>query len=469
MSQRNSVERIRTLVTGHKAGHQDASFRNDYNSALQDGTRQELFSQEDADLLKHARTLLESWIGHSPPAGGEALTQWLSLYESGKTRLPTSLLEAFLRRVPKVAPREFDWPRLLLGTRDKKLISTLVTQHRVKASELASIAKSNASQFFDSASLDALIDHGVTVPRAVWTSLSEGTRRPKGLLAADEALARSFASDTKPDACKWLVRFLAERPSLRRGVLRGVLRHSGATNRFVQYLTSAGLSPTGKRKKVDQSLIAAIVGDLLHVCELAIDEKTRVAPVASSALGFLQLAATSASEGFDVEALQAIVDTSSRIGQRAIVQALRDAEGKDPSSRDDQVIVVRSDHLYSAVQIYLRNLSSGPDGDMSSPERALRNERYLGRREILQGLLPAFDGATEKSALKDALDAVLYNAGVRPLGNSGQRVIFDFRLHEPETSGILPGDDVVITRAGWALGDVENAVILTKARAKLAV
>jgi hypothetical protein len=220
---------------------------------------------------------------------------------------------------------------------------------------------------------------------------------------------------------------------------------------------------------VDQSLIAAIVGDLLHVCELAIDEKTRVAPVASSALGFLQLAATSASEGFDVEALQAIVDTSSRIGQRAIVQALRDAEGKDPSSRDDQVIVVRSDHLYSAVQIYLRNLSSGPDGDMSSPERALRNERYLGRREILQGLLPAFDGATEKSALKDALDAVLYNAGVRPLGNSGQRVIFDFRLHEPETSGILPGDDVVITRAGWALGDVENAVILTKARAKLAV
>jgi hypothetical protein len=465
--QRNAVDRVRALMKGHKPGRDDAPFHRDLKAVVAEGVKQNSLDESDAALLFTAVENLEAWSRNTSLTAGEAFVQWLTFYEAAADHFPSSLFEAFLQRLPKKIPSTFDWTPLLVERRDKRLIELLVKGRIVRTADLVRVAKASPAEFYLSPGLDVLLDQRTAAPRAVWSELAAGHPRGIDVLDASEALAESFAVDRSADASGWLTRFLAENPAARPGVLRQLLRDPEAIHTLVRYLSTGALKAAGKKQKAMHEAIAPVASELLVACEQSITEQKRTAPTATLILGIFQLAAAASPNAFSSETRDEIERSAAHVVQPLVVEALRiaeDAEGKSNGAPNVVPLVVRGEQIHAGVQEYLRNLPRGADGDLEPAERALRYERFLGRREVIQGLLSILDDSNESEGLRERMDAVLFNVGVRPLGVSDADTTFDARKHEPVSPGILPGSPVKIVQPGWVLGADDQVVILSKAR-----
>jgi hypothetical protein len=457
------------LVKAYKPGVEEASFRRDFKAALDSAVEQEVLSRPGAAVLATGSEKLVAWTKNAAAdSAGEPFIQWLDFYAAGKDQLPKSLQEAFLARVPKKIPPTFDWTSILIDRANKRLVELLVDARFLKSADLVRAAKATPDDFYESASLDVLLDRGTAPPRTVWRKFPADRDRAAGLLPPDEALADAFAVDSSGDASAWLIKLLSENAEARRGVLVQVLRSPDAVFRLVRYLTSSALGASGKKHKAIRAANSPVVSDLLTVCETAITQGKRTGSTASLVLGLLQLGIAAAPDAVSSETRQEIAETAGRLAEPLVVSALRDAELADERHKIESPgipMVVATDRLHAAVQEYLRSLPRGSEGELESGARALRYERYRGRREVIQGLLTLLgDSTATHEDLRDQLDTTLFNLGVRPLGVSDAETIFDARQHEPTAPGIVPGTRVSIVRPGWTLGADDQTIVLEKAR-----
>lgn len=458
------VKRLSSLMHKHRPNEKGASFRNDYSAVVSEAIEEDVITKEDGDLLLKARNYLESWVGRKTPEPTEAYRQWLDVYDAGKGRLPSQVLEALLSRFPKSPKGRVDWSPFVLGSNDKRLISLLVTRRLIGAPDLRRIATARPSEFYRSAALDVLIDRKMPCPRPVWEGFSRGEGRPTSLLKPGDALVRSFAVDRKADATKWLLRFLAESLTARVPVLTSLLENADAAFRLSRYLAIEFSALGGVKRRPVQDKTADVLVDWLAVCWSTLEEGGSAAGVASVVLGLLRLAAVADKDGILARTLTAVPASSQSI-EHAILAVLQQAESDSASSVRNLALVVRGDEMYRAVQEYLRRLPVGAAG-MNSPERALRLERYLGRKEVIQGLLSALHDVGEEGPLRDAMEVALFNVGVRPYGDSGEETRFDPDAHETKTSGVLPGDRVIVTQSGRRLGGQEDGIVLVRAQVR---
>lgn len=464
MIQQEWAGRIRALVKQYKPGPREGAFRNAYKAAVTDALAANTITAENAALLLKARGYVEAWASATPPSAVEAWAQWIELYEAGRNRLPAPVLEALLGRFPKSAASEVDWTPIVLGATDKSLVNFLLSRRLTRVVDLTRIAKANPQDFYRSAALDVLVERGLPCPRSVWDGFLKGERRPEELLEPEEAFVRSFDADRAADATRWLVRCLDQSAAVRKPILLNLLRNAKASLRVANFLLIPRLTGHGKQPKKAEDQSAALLRDWLAVCEDALGEEGSTERAASVVLGFLQIAEAVSPSDPRSENLAALSAVAQRISQRAILLTLRRAETDGERSARNFALIVRGDELYRAVQEYLRQLPIGAEAKWDSPERALRFERYMGQRDVLQGLLSALEDVQGDGPLRDAVEAALFNTGVRTYSAPGEEVTFDVHLHEPEAPGILPGSRVVVTRPGRRLGDEREGIVLIKAR-----
>ncbi|MEX2156698.1 MAG: hypothetical protein WD773_07640 [Gemmatimonadales bacterium] len=458
------VTRLSTLVKRYAPKTNGAAFRNDFGAILDSAFEQGGITREERDLLLRARSYLESWSSAKRPQASEAYAQWMELYQVGKDSLPTQILTTFLGRFPKT--RGVDWTHFIIGASSKELLSVLLTRHLIHTKDLVSVANERPAEFFRSPGLDLLVELNKPCPRDVWNALSKGEGRPSGLLNPAEAIARSFAADRKKDAVSWFLGFLADSGRARKSIFRSVLERPEAALRLAAHISPMQPNPRAKRPKKQADVAVPVLTDWLATCQQALEESGTAATTASVVLGLLELSVVAKTTALPHEVLKALSATMERMAERTILLALRGGEVSGGVGARNDVVVVRGNDLYRAVQEYLRSLPAGSQGDLESPERSLRFERYKGRREVIEGLLAALERASEQGLLRDAVEAVLFNSGVRSFGAPGEDVSFDVHSHEADVSGMLPGSQAVVTRAGRRLGNEEDGIVLVKARVK---
>ena len=461
------TDRIRALLKSYRPERQ-AEFRQEFGKEISKARSRDRLTPEDVERLTASRQLVESWYGEGAPGAKVALAQWLEFYEAQKGQLSERIIEVLLGKVPKATAKEIDWQSLLLGAADRRLVEMLVRQKVLKAGDIIRVAKANPKEFYRSPALDALLEAGKPVPRIVWKGLEDSDQRPAGLESRDEALATSFSLDAGNDAVRWFTSFLAVNHAWRRGILKQLLREAGAALRLTRGITAMGMTATGTRKKAEQSTVEQIVSDLLPLCEEAIAEQKQTAGLAATIISLLNVSFDAAPEGATDRARQDVSETAGRVLRPLVTKALQAADSGNRPDTTSEVLGLSVGDLYVAVQDYLGQLMQSEDTTDGAAGRGERYERYLGRREVLERLLPLMDLPSTASAERDAIEAVLFNAGVRPMGLSGDTATFDEYSHEALDEGILPGEPVIVVHAGWSLGTGGARLVLKKAQVRAA-
>jgi|GEM_PF-5315761 len=73
--------------------------------------------------------------------------------------------------------------------------------------------------------------------------------------------------------------------------------------------------------------------------------------------------------------------------------------------------------------------------------------------EAAKVLKIAFDHMQRGTDTLSLLESTAFNLGLRPFDEPGSRVNYDPLVHEDTVGGLLPHDEVEVTRKGWVLGD----------------
>lgn len=81
------------------------------------------------------------------------------------------------------------------------------------------------------------------------------------------------------------------------------------------------------------------------------------------------------------------------------------------------------------------------------------DSRPLVDLEAAKVLKIAFDHIRRGTDTLSLLESTAFNLGLRPFDEPGSRVTYDPLVHEDTVGGLLPDDEVEVTRKGWVLGD----------------
>ena len=230
--------------------------------------------------------------------------------------------------------------------------------------------------------------------------------------------------------------------------------------RFASDLCAVMASPARGKPIDSQAAGAQVVADWLAICRDVVSNRTETTRVASAVISLFQLAAYTLPQSKNSSVPNRLQEELEASAKESIVTALRAGE---VAGGRGFAVTVSGDVLFGAVQAYLQTLPVGPQGAFDSPERALRHERYLGRREVAEPLLLAMAEVTDSPQLRDAVEVVLHNVGVREYGSLGEMLLFDPHSHQPVGAGVLPGAPVVVTRPGRRLGTDAQGIVLVKA------
>ena len=459
MSAKKRFDRIRSLIKSYRGGR-DSTFDTEYKQILTEGARAGDLSAAEVEALEEMRGYLERWYAEPTTTGNDAIGEWQTLRDRIKSRVPSALVETLLSHLPASISKSLDRRRLVLELADRNVLGLLIKHKLLKTSDLTRVAKDDPEAFYRSPGLDVLLENRVTAPRAIWSRLAEWEDRSPGLVSGAEALAESYLADNSADASNWFLSFLAEHPNLRSAVLMQLLRDQPAFERFVRALSNPDFARKGKKRKQTESHIETLLPSFVGLCARVIEEGKQSAPSARWALGLLTIAALSPAASVSPETMEVLEQASATITGPYVIDLLRSSDGKTWTKK--LAVVVMSDVLHESIQSYLQHLPSG-GADSSTLERAARFQRYMGRKEVIQEVLPLLDKKDGVPPTLQELDAALFNVDLRPLGMSDGIDTFASRRHEPLTPGIVPGDQVKIVRSGWQLGEGEDAIVLRKA------
>ena len=455
--------RLCNLIRKFKSSCDVGSFRNDYRDVVaQSGA-----SRAKADLLLQARECLEAWFSLTLPEPPLAYEQWHMLYNAraGKDRIPESVLEALLRRLPAAEHGAQYWEEFLLRCEAKRLVYALLNHRLVRRQDLNKLVQKKPAEFYHSVVLDVMVERSaLKVSRPLWDECTRGGPRPPGLLSREQLLVRCYSMSAGKKHDDWMLAFLLNYPQDREVVLDMLLGERETAVRFCRYLTFGQLPDSGRRSRKEANRIPELLMTWMCKCEAVLENEIGARNVvASFVLALIRLCLLA---GGKPPVGSQLAEATGRTAGEAVRRVLREIEGDRSSPAAGTVLVLVGDELYGWVQDYLRRLPVGRRSGAESPERALRYERYLGIRTSLQQILSAMDEPLEEGQLRDAIEVALFNCGLRPIGAVGEQGVFDPHSHEAETPGVLSGDSVIITRAGRRLGDEVEGLVLRKARVR---
>lgn len=463
MNAREWAGRLASLVRKVDTKTAGARFRNDYRDAVAAGLASGALSRPAADLLLEARAIIERWISKTRPQASEALTQWTTFYNNaGRGGVPELVLRALIGRLPRLRYQRAEVATLVLGTSEERLLQDLMARRIVTPRDLAALVKEHAAEFYQSPALDAALHRGLACPRGVWARYESGESRPPDLMPPSDALVLSFTLDRKPDAGRWLIALLTRAPGLREELLASLLATPAAAPRFVWELAAEYRKSRGRRPRGSDPAFESIMEQCL---ELSIAGISRAGGPERSAALVLSLLRLLSALGIPDRTDASLVRSLARApaaAEKAVSSMLRAAEGAGARTQEEVLLAVTGAELYRGVHRFwqqLPGLAGEPEGQS---ERSLRLERFAGRREVITGLLSALD-STAGPSLRDSVEAVLFNYGVREFGEIGERVTFDPRLHQTSEAGLIPGDAATVTRPGRSIGSPTGGLILALA------
>ncbi len=459
--------RLLRLVKRYRAHSRDVAFRNAYEMAVSEAVGRNWVSREEAEKLVRIRKLVELWSSKDPPAPKEALEQWLELRQSGAAQPPAALMEALMARFPREKGVKLDWSPIVVDPAGMPLLKILLSRRILGVPDLARFAKARPVEFYQSPALDVLLERAKPCPWAVWNEFKNGIGRPDGLLEPGAALVRSFSLDRSTNANKWFFEFLVQSPHARKRILTALLQERKSALRLFYYIELELGFQKAKAKKNRRQAFGEVLVDWVGICEAGIGTGRSTETTASILLGMIKLSILGDPTALPDEVGRTVSSNMRRITGTTVLRALTSGEQDDRLVKGGMALVVEGDELYDAVQEYLRHLPVGGSGGDVSPERALRFERHRAQKEIVEGLVSAIQTEAEPGPLRDAVEVVLFNAGVRRYSDPGDEVLFDAHLHEPMTAGILPGDRVAVLEHGHRLGGQQDGLVLVKAKVTL--
>lgn len=94
-----------------------------------------------------------------------------------------------------------------------------------------------------------------------------------------------------------------------------------------------------------------------------------------------------------------------------------------------------------------------------------RSEEDLDfQRDVAEELVYAWKDSPDQNS-REALERVMRNAGLMPVGDAGEKTSFDGRLHVTDDD-LDPGDPAMITEPGWRLTNSRGNYLIARARVR---
>jgi hypothetical protein len=452
-------KRLSALIRKYQPS-EEAAFRNDYRDVVDQAT-------SNKDLLFQVRDCLEEWVRTPPPEPQVARQQWEGLYGVAKEHVPTSVLESLLRRFPATQPGTVNWNSFLLRCSDSTLIDVLYRRRLVQDQDLNELAQSNPGEFYRSVALDVLVarDGIQDEPRRLlWEECVGGNQRPSGLLSREQFLVYCFSKRPGDEGNEQLLSFLLRSSRGRSRVLQALLDNKAAALRLCRYMVFEHPIPRGWSKRESERGMQDILQSWLTTCEGELGKGRGIRSItAAFIVGLVRLSLLSRGKDSESDRSGKLSEETARVTQATLLDLLRQWEENISEDSESPFVVLRSEVCATVAQ-HLRRLPSRPSLGQDSPERALRFERHLGSKQVLEHVLAALEEPLGENTLRDALEVALFNCGVRPIGEVGEQVQFDAHSHEAEAHGVVLGDSVVITHPGRCLGEGDEQLVLIKAK-----
>jgi hypothetical protein len=449
---------LETVIKQHRTGADLARFRNAFRAEVDSAKSSGELSQDGADLLLRARGYIESWVADSSPEATHSWEELQHLARDASHQLPSSLLRTILSRFPRIPMDEASRIEALLGN-DRLWLEFLVSRGIVVKRDIETVGKKFPEALYEGVGLDVIVQAGMPVPRAVWGSLGNGQRRPPQLASAEHVFAIAIAKDRGKDAVAWTAAFLGTNERLRRNLLIALLQQREFIVRLSRELA---LGSTGRRvaKAAD---LTKVVDELVRLCTSSDNDVRPPLDVGASILGLFSIALLTDSGSVVARSSPETKALVALGAEQLAGEALRRVEGGDRRGADATPVVLTVDALYRAVHAYLQDLPTAIDDAMLAPERSARLARYEGQRDLLMSLIDALEAVSDSGPMRDSVEVLLFNAGVRKFGAIGEKVAADLTLHEPTMAGLEPGAPAAVVRPGYRWG-LDGGVVLVRAR-----
>ena len=449
-------QKINSLIRKFDSSVDPGSFRNQYRDAVALGA--DRLTDEARELLWQLLDALEQWTSPQPPEPTTAFTQWSQLSEAADQKLPRSILYSVLKKFPKAGLVDFS--SVVFTCRDVRVIELLLARSVIRAQDLNRLAKQNPSEFYVSAGLDALLARrALKAQAAMWEQCNAGTSRPTELLPTQAVAVRLYAANPKPASNELMLDFLRGNPAEHEATLELLLEHRPSALRLCRYVLEVAF----RKKLTPERLVdlTALMSSSVASCEKQI-ARGRNAITASLIVAMIRLDEVAA-EADRASPARGVWAAAAQSTERQFLQMMRD-EQRD-STRLNPAFVVNGAEVQQAFAKYLRALPQVTSHDAPT-DLSAQHQRHLGSKVIAEEILRALDEVSDAGPLRDAIEVALFNSGVQPLGEVGKTISFDPKLHQPQTPGIITGDQVVVSFVGRVFGTDSNRVILRKARVR---
>lgn len=440
-----------------------ARLRNDFSEVISTAVEKKVLDAASAAQLRRWLVMIEPWVTSSHADPQAAHRVWAELYAEGREWAPTELLTAILGKFPDVPVGGAEWDPFILGCREPELVDVLAKRRLIRQDDMRRLSATRTEDFYFSAGLDVALQRSwLTDPWPIWEFAAGNRPRPSGLHSREEVLIGCYVMRPGADADRRLAALLGSDSQDRPKLLRLLLQRGSDAIRFCRYLASEKSNLTGTTCAQD-----GVLEDWVGVCETEVERGgTSTRSTASAVLAEIRLTKLLGDTTGTGTGVLPDTTTARRASERQALRALR--EGDAGSGAGQAVLVLTADEVHQVVQDYLRALPVGSGDSTLPPERSLRRERYLGVRQATSSIATALEEQLDGSALRDVIEASLFNCGVRALEVVGATVPFNGTFHECDEPGLFADDPVIVSSPGRGIGEGNDRIVIVKARVRLA-
>lgn len=467
MASESWEKRLCNIIRRYKPSTDSVSFRNEYSELVSQATARGNLSKFDSDLLLEARSFLESWAAPNHLESASLKSQWQQLFKSEKSTLPAPILESFIRRFPKLEPGVMDWEPILLSSPNACLVEAALDRRFVTEHDLNSLADKEPSRFYASVVLDVLV-HRRTLKnlRRIWNECIRGTPRPLGLLSREALLVSCLALSPDQSANDLLLSYVIDSPQQSGRVLQLLIEEPLVALRFCRYAAFGDLTVAMCDNSYVLARVQEALADWARYCAAYLEKGNNPHAATASIIVSLIRASSLASGENEAETDRTLRDELGRLSQQRALAVLKTARRSQPSATGNLPVLLTEQELHQTTNEYLRSLPVGSRTGQESPERALRYERFIATKEVVEQVLFALDNDLDTHALRAAINAALFNCGVSLFATAGDNVAYNPALHETDAPGVVPNDPVVVSQPGRCLGELSDGFIILKAQVR---
>jgi len=433
-----------------------AKFRNEWRDEV-DGV-----SDEERPALVDARSLVERWAAQVD-GSEEALREWSDFYLRTRSVLPRAIRIACLGKLPVSAQGVAAWRDFLVNCTEVDIVRTALRNRHFARKDVRNWLTDSPNAFGSSALLDFAIESGLVKNwKDVWDICARLNARPSSLLQKSDLLVACYSHWSGKDADTALANFMEGAPETCAALLPLLIANSRVAIRIAQLF--AGIAATSALDAKDLPCLSAFVTHCSQRVVAVNDANTSA--IAALAFSTFRLRLVEATCEAKIELNPSIesLTSAAAVGlSRSILQSIEENASAPVSS---VFLLLSGRELFKSAIEHVKSVSNAGSSQKALTGRDASYEQHLGKKSVLLDVISVIDRLSPDGRLRDELNAVLFNSGVRPVGTAGELIAFDPRLHSPLEPGILPGEQVQIAKAGRRLGEGQNSLVLTKARVR---